>query len=92
MNDEIVMDSKASQGSSKTGSLRNTSLEELVSFFGNPNVADDIFKVRYSWGFRYKGVNMAIWDWKGSADDDVWSIYGPLDYWAELFPCKEVGR
>lgn len=72
--------------SHRTAYLNNTTYMQIVSMLGEPNVADDAYKVRYSWGFRYKDTPMAVWDWKGSADYGTWSIYGPVSLWYELFP------
>ncbi len=74
--------------SSKTATLKGVSYRDIVITLGEPNVADDPYKVRWSWGFRVKPSNspMAIWDWKGSANRNEWSIYGNCQMWATLFP------
>jgi len=78
--------------SHKTGTLHGTSRDDIVTVLGEPNVYDDPGKVRWSWGFRVMPDNtpMAVWDWKGSADMDRWSIYGDLEIWKKLFPMAEI--
>lgn len=78
--------------SHKTGTLSGVTLDQMRAVLGDPNVADDPLKVRWSWGFRFNGVPCAAWDWKGSGDDLVWSIYGPAEVWAKLFPNANVGN
>ena len=78
--------------SSKTATLSGVTYDDIVVTLGEPNVEDDPGKVRWSWGFRIlqwkdrASSPMAIWDWKGSANRDSWSIYGNCKQWAELFP------
>ena len=74
--------------SSKNGTLEGVTYDDLVVTLGLPNIKDDPAKVTWSWGFRVNpsSVPMAIWDYKGSADYNSWSIDGPLEVWAELFP------
>jgi len=74
--------------SSKTATLSGVTYDDLVVTLGEPNVEDDPAKVRWSWGFRMNPSMspMAIWDWKGSADHNSWSIYGNSYRWSELFP------
>ena len=74
--------------SSKTATLAGVTFEDLVVTLGQPNCQDDPGKVRWSWGFRVLPSTspMAIWDWKGSANRNSWSIYGNCKQWAELFP------
>lgn len=74
--------------SHKTGALCGIDYEDIVAVLGEPNVFDDFGKVRWSWGFRMMPDNkpMSIWDWKGSADYNQWSIYGAIEDWAKLFP------
>jgi len=62
----------------KTGTLTGKSKQQIEQALGfPPNVDDDPDKVRYSWAFTINGRECAIWDWKGSADHDVWSVYDP---------------
>jgi hypothetical protein len=49
-----------------------------------PNVKDDPYKVRHSWGFKADGKECGIWDYKGSR----WSTYGPKAVFNQLFPGK----
>jgi hypothetical protein len=74
--------------SSKTASLLGVSYDDIVTILGEPNVADDPYKVRWSWGLRVLPSNspLAIWDWKGSADRNEWSIFGNCETWSKLFP------
>ena len=75
----------------KTGTLYNTSYDEIVAVLGKPNIADDFYKVAHSWAFRYKGYDLAIWDWKGSWHSGQWSTYGSPELIRELFPNKDMG-
>ena len=72
-------------GSHKTGTLYNVSKRHIVDVLGEANVDDDPSKVRYSWGFEVDGVFCAIWDWKGSGDQMIWSTFGPQDVIQSLF-------
>lgn len=85
---DLEMDSDIA--SHKTGSLSGVTLDEIKKVLGNPNVSDDFYKVRWSWGFRLRKIPCAIWDWKGSADVLEWSIFGPKEVWQELFPNAKV--
>ena len=78
--------------SHKTGTLCGMGYDDIVTILGEPNVYDDPGKVRWSWGFRVMPdkTPMAVWDWKGSADMDRWSIYGDPKLWAKLFPMAEI--
>lgn len=87
-NPDIIPDNNIR--SSKTATLTDTTYDEIINLLGNPNVNDDESKVRWSWGFRYKDAEMAIWDWKGSGDYHEWSIYGPRYLWYELLPNKVI--
>ncbi len=67
----------SSVGSHKQGTLIAT-YEDIVKVLGfKPNAQDDPCKVRYSWAFTIDGQEAAIWDWKGSADENRWSYYNP---------------
>ena len=78
--------------SHKTGTLCGMDYDDIVTILGEPNVFDDPGKVRWSWGFRVMPDNtpMAVWDWKGSADMNRWSLYGDPKIWAKLFPMAEI--
>lgn len=54
------------------------------------NVPDDEDKVKYSWGFEIDGQECAIWDWKGSYLDKVWSAWGPREVFVRLFGEEHV--
>ena len=60
-------------------------VEEITKILGfAPNVKDDPFKVKNSWGFKVDGVQCGIWDYKGSR----WSFFGPREIAEKLFPEK----
>ena len=70
----------------KTGILHHTSYDKIVATLGfMPNVVDDPDKVKYSWGFTLDGKECAVWDWKGSWEDDVWSVYDPSKVLDKIF-------
>lgn len=63
--------------SHKTGGLVGLTKEDVEARIGfPPNVDDDPYKVRWSWGFTVDGEVCAVWDYKGSADYKEWSAYG----------------
>lgn len=65
-------------GAHKHGTLSNVSYDEIVKVLGfEPNVDDDPYKVKYSWGFTIDGEPAGIWDWKGSHVFNSWSVYNP---------------
>lgn len=70
-------------GPHKTGELpEDITPERIADVLGfAPNIDDDPSKVKFSWGFTYKGEQCGIWDYKGSR----WSTYGPHWVFAELF-------
>lgn len=73
-----VIKPKTNVASYKTGTLTGKNKFDIERALGfPPNVDDDPDKVRYSWAFTINGRECAIWDWKGSADHDVWSVYDP---------------
>jgi hypothetical protein len=73
-----VIKPKTNVASYKTGTLTGKNKFDIERALGfPPNVDDDPDKVRYSWAFTINGRECAIWDWKGSADQDVWSVYDP---------------
>ena len=81
---KIVADKNA--GGHKQGSLvglKKTDIDRILGF--KPNVDDDPYKVKYSWGFTAGGRNCGIWDWKGSWRDGEWSFYGPADTFRKIF-------
>ena len=60
-------------------------VEEITKILGfPPNVKDDPFKVKNSWGFKVDGVQCGIWVYKGSR----WSFFGPREIAEKLFPEK----
>jgi hypothetical protein len=57
--------------------------KDITKILGfEPNVLDDPYKVKYSWGFTVDGVRCGIWDYKG----DRWSFFGPEEVAKKLFP------
>ena len=73
-----VIKPKTNVASYKTGTMTGKNKFDIERALGfPPNVDDDPDKVRYSWAFTINGRECAIWDWKGSADQDVWSVYDP---------------
>lgn len=52
----------------------NLTVEQISEVLGfSPNVEDDPYKVKYSWGFAINGKECGIWDYKESR----WSVYDP---------------
>lgn len=73
-------------GSHKQGTLIELTKEDIVLMLGfEPNINDDPYKVKYSWGFTVDGVECAIWDWKGSHSFYEWSFYGPAKKFIDIF-------
>lgn len=69
-----------------TGQI-HTTRSHIIQILGfEPNVEDDADKVENSWGFQVDGVRCAIWDYKGSHHDDIWSTFGPKEIFLKLFP------
>lgn len=80
-------------GTHRTGGLTGVSHSDISKVLGfNSNVDDDPYKVKYSWGFTYKGHQCAIWDYKGSYRTLDFSTYGPQEVFDELFPGKTENR
>lgn len=50
-----------------------------------PNIEDDPYKVKYSWGFKADGKRCGIWDYKGSEKWGEFSTYGPDEVFKTLF-------
>jgi hypothetical protein len=76
-------------GNSRTGTLRNTSVEEINRILGfTPNVPDDPYKVVNSWGFKADGIPCGIWDYKGSHKAGQFSTDGPAEVFIALFGNK----
>jgi hypothetical protein len=73
-------------GSHKTGCLINITVEKIITILGfPPNVQDDPDKVKHSWGFKVKGKECGIWDYRGSEMVGMFSTYGPDYVFTELF-------
>lgn len=73
-------------GRCRTGTLNNINIEKINVILGfEPNVEDDPDKVNHSWGFKAKGKNCGIWDYKGSEKYHQFSTYGPDEIFTELF-------
>lgn len=78
-------------GSHKTGrivGLTKAQIDKVLGF--KPNVADDPYKVKYSWAFNVQGNDCAIWDWKGSYKLNEFSAYGPDTVLREVFGTNYV--
>lgn len=72
-----------------TGRLFNTSVEEINQVLGfQPNIKDDPYKVKHSWGFKADGVPCGIWDYNGSETIGQFSTYGPTHVFVSLFGNK----
>lgn len=75
--------------SHKQGTLFRLTVEDINQRLGfKPNVSDDLDKVLYSWAFLAGDNNIpcAIWDWKGSANFNQFSFFGPRQVFDKLFP------
>lgn len=73
-------------GPERTATIDGLTLEEIEKILGFPaNCEDDPDKVRWSWGFEADGVYCAVWDYKGSADYEVWSAFGPKETLEAVF-------
>ena len=78
-------------GDHKVGTLY-ASPERIEQVVGFPaNCRDDESKVKYSWGFMYKGERLGIWDYYGSYRANMFSFFGPPSLIAELFGETNVG-
>ena len=76
-------------GVSRTGTLRNITVEEIIKVLGfKSNCKDDPSKVVNSWGFLADGVPCGIWDYKGSHRDGQFSTDGPASVFKALFGDK----
>lgn len=73
-------------GSHRTGTLTNISVEDINTILGfAPNVQDDPYKVKHSWGFKVGKHECGIWDYKGSEKWGEFSTYGPDTVFDKLF-------
>jgi hypothetical protein len=90
-------------GSHRTGTLTNTTVEEINEILGfKTNVEDDPDKVENSWSFQVKWTtkeakelntgnlrsNGAIWDYYGSHKHGQFSTYGDAVVFQKLFGDK----
>ena len=81
----------AEPGSHRTGTLVNVSKEKIEEVLGfKHNVKDDPSKVKYSWGFKYRGHKCGVWDYYGSWHDDLFSTFGPKEVFEELLGKEHV--
>ena len=72
--------------SHRTGRIVGLSKVQIDRILGfKPNVADDPYKVKYSWAFNVQGSDCAIWDYKGSHKIKEYSAYGPADKLRAVF-------
>jgi hypothetical protein len=75
----------------KTGRIVGLTKAEIDALLGfKPNMVDDPSKVKHSWGFKVKGNDCAIWDWKGSHKLKEWSAYGPETVMRAIFGANYV--
>lgn len=80
-------------GSHRTGTLVRVSKKRVDEVLGfKPNVPDDETKVKYSWGFKYRGHKCGIWDYYGSWRNEEFSTFGPKEVFEELFGTEHVER
>lgn len=87
--DKIVPYDKA--GDYCQGRITGVSSNLITQRLGfGPNVKDDPSKVKYSWGFMYKGQRFGIWDYNQSYRYNNFSYYGNKQIIKELFPEYEV--
>ncbi len=79
-------------GAHRTGTLTNITKADIEAVLGfAPNIKDDPYKVKYSWGFTVDGKECGIWDYKGSYRFREYSTYGPDEVFVELFGDKYGG-
>ena len=79
-------------GSHRTGNLQNMTAKKISDILGfKPNSRGDASKVVSEWLFTYKGVQYAIWDYKGSHRYGQYSTYGPSEGYRELFGTDYFG-
>ena len=73
-------------GSHRKGSLVNITAQGISKILGfKPNVEDDPDKVVNSWAFKAEGKKCAIWDYKGSHLDQMFSTYGDSSTLKKIF-------
>ncbi len=78
-------------GQYRTGTLVKYTLEQITKILGfPPNVLDDKLKVEHSWGFTVNGHECGIWDYKGSHNFGIWSVYDPANVLGELFVVDQL--
>jgi hypothetical protein len=66
--------------------MKNMTVDKIVVALGFfPNIEDDPYKVKDSWGFSADGVTCGIWDYKGSEQFGQYSTYGPDAVFKTLF-------
>ncbi len=74
-------------GDSRTGTIKGYTPKQIEAVLGFPaNCIDDESKVKYSWGFNYKGQRFGIWDYYRSYKVGEWSTFGDEALLKELFP------
>lgn len=77
--------------SHRTGTVQGMTKAKISKILGfKPNGSGDGYKVKTEWLFTYKGHELAIWDYKGSASFGQFSTYGPKDLLTELFGADYV--
>jgi hypothetical protein len=68
--------------------LSSKQITQILGF--KPNVFEDPTKVRFAWGFLYKGQHYGVWDYRGSWRDKCYSFSGPRTVAEELFATGRV--
>lgn len=72
--------------SHKTGELNGLTKADITKVLGfKNNGTGEQYKVTMEWNFTYRGSEMSIWDWKGSAPYKYFSTFGPPELFTELF-------
>lgn len=78
-------------GSNYTGQLVNITPQAIADKLGfPPNVKDDPFKVKHSWGFTANGKVCGIWEYKDSHKYGNFSFCGPMETMIEIFGVEHV--
>jgi hypothetical protein len=66
--------------------IEGLSVAQITKRLGfKPNVQDDPYKVKNSWGFTVDGVRCGVWDYKGSEKYNAFSAFGPDEALRKVF-------
>jgi hypothetical protein len=85
-------------GATRTGRLTDMTVNKITEVLGfEPNVKDDPYKVKHSWGFQIStskiGVaKFGIWSYKDSEKSGEFSTWGPSEILVRLFPKNYVSE